>query len=354
MPIEHPNSETPCKRKNQSMNKSILITGASGFIGSTIVDEALQRGLDVWAAVRPTSSRQYLSDPRIHFIELNLGDEVKLSQQIHAHVQENGPWQYVIHAAGATKCRRAEDFARVNTEGTLNLARQLTNAGALSGRFVFISSLSICGALHEDDYAKFTEQDTPQPNTAYGLSKYAAEKGLQRMEGLDYVVLRPTGVYGPRERDYFLMAKSICQHIDFSVGYKKQVITFIYVKDLVGAALSALTQGKTGSAYLLTDGGEYDSRTFSDLLQKETGIKSVLHICAPLWVLHAVCGVAGWWARLLGKTSTLNLDKYKIMKQRNWRCDISLARKELHYEPQYDLARGVKETVAWYKKESWI
>lgn len=153
------------------MNNSLLITGASGFIGSTLVEEALQRGFEVWAAVRPTSSRRYLTDPRIHFIELDLGNEAKLAEQLHAHVKDNGPWQYVVHAAGATKCRRPADFFRVNTQGTLSLARQIVATGALRSRFVFISSLSICGALHETDYAAFTEADVPQPNTAYGRSK---------------------------------------------------------------------------------------------------------------------------------------------------------------------------------------
>lgn len=336
------------------MNNSLLITGASGFIGSTLVEEALQRGFEVWAAVRPTSSRRYLTDSRIHFIELDLGNEAKLAEQLHAHVKDNGPWQYVVHAAGATKCRRPADFFRVNTQGTLSLARQLVATGALRSRFVFISSLSICGALHETDYAAFTEADVPQPNTAYGRSKVEAEEGLKQMEGLDYIILRPTGVYGPRERDYFLMAKSIGQHIDFSVGYRRQIITFIYVKDLVNAALLALTKGRSGEAYNLSDGGEYASRTFSDLLQENMGVRHVAHICAPLWVLHAVCALSGTWARLRGKTTTLNLDKYRIMKQRNWRCDISRARKELSYEPQYDLSRGVAETVAWYKSEAWI
>ena len=336
------------------MNNSLLITGASGFIGSTLVEEALRRGFEVWAAVRPTSSKRYLTDPRIRFIELDLGNETKLAEQLHAHVQANGPWQYVIHAAGATKCRRPADFFRVNTQGTLSLARQLVSTGALRSRFVFISSLSICGPLHEADYAPFTEADVPQPNTAYGRSKMEAEEGLKQQEGLDYIVLRPTGVYGPRERDYFLMAKSIARHIDFSVGYQRQVITFIYVRDLVNAALLALTKGKSGQAYNLSDGGEYASRAFSDLLQEAMKVRRVAHICAPLWVLHAVCALAGTWARLTGKTATLNLDKYRIMKQRNWRCDISRARKELSYKPQYDLSNGVAETVAWYKSEAWI
>lgn len=334
--------------------QAILITGASGFIGSFLVEEALARGMEVWAAVRPTSSRRYLQDSRIRLIELDLGSDDRLRAQLERHRQEHGAWRYVIHAAGATKCRRQEDFFSVNTDGTLRLARLLLETGTLAGRLVFVSSLSIYGPLHEADYTPITDGDTPCPNTAYGRSKLRAEEGLATMEGLDYVVLRPTGVYGPRERDYFLMAKSIAQHVDFAVGYRRQIITFIYVRDLVAAAFLALTRGRRGAGYFLTDGGEYSSRSFSDLLQRAIGTRLVVHITAPLWVLKAVCKVAGAFAALCGTTATLNTDKYNIMKQRNWRCDITPAQRELGYSPAYPLKRGVEETVTWYKQQQWI
>ena len=345
----------------------ILITGASGFIGSYLVEEALNAGMEVWAAVRQSSSRQYLQDSRIRFFYLDLRSDEALATSLDNHVGTHGPWDYVVHAAGATKCRTTDDFRRINTEGTLRLARLLVERGALRSRFVFISSLSIVGAVADTPaepsaaqpkglygYPLITDSDTPQPNTAYGRSKWEAEKALADIAGLDYVILRPTGVYGPRERDYFLMAKSICQHVDFAVGYRPQALTFIYVKDLVQAALLALNHGESGRAYFLTDGGAYPSRAFSDLLQRELGVRGVLHVKAPLWVLRVVSSIAGKIAALRGKTSTLNPDKYQIMKQRNWQCDISAARRELGYEPQYPLERGVREAVEWYKAAGWL
>lgn len=346
--------------------KSVLVTGASGFIGSFLVERALEAGAQVWAAVRPTSSRRYLQDPRIRFIELDLGDDDRLRGQLEAHKAGAGAWDFVVHAAGATKCRRPEDFFRVNTDGTARLARLLRATGTLRGRFVFISSLSVFGAVRENSaeaapghgtpyyYSPITEADDPRPNTAYGRSKLQAERRLAEIAGLDYVVLRPTGVYGPRERDYFLMARSIGRHIDFAVGRTPQEITFVYVRDVAEAVLLALVRGASGRAYFLTDGGVYGSRAFSDLLQAEMGVRRVVHLTAPLWVLRAVCALAGRIARLRGTASTLNMDKYHILKQRNWQCDISPARRELGYEPQYPLARGVKETVAWYKQEKWL
>lgn len=181
-----------------------------------------------------------------------------------------------------------------------------------------------------------------------------AETALPAIAGLDHIILRPTGVYGPREHDYYKMAKSIAMGIDFAVGFKPQTITFIYVKDLAAAALAALQYGQTGATYNLSDGCDYNSRDYSDLLQKEIGAKSVLHLKAPLWVLKAACFVSETVAGFSGKAATLNGDKYRILRQRNWRCDIRPAQDELHYRPHYSLAQGVKETVSWYLQNGWL
>ncbi len=345
--------------------KKILITGASGFVGSFLVERALAEGMEVWAAVRASSSRAYLSDARIRFVLLELDKPGVLEAQLRQHLDETGrAWDYVLHAAGVTQCRRREDFFRVNTEGTLALASALLRTKALAGRFVFVSSLSVMGALREKAvgngkyaYTPMLDGDLPQPNTAYGESKLRAERGLAALaekEGLDYVVLRPTGVYGPRERDYFLMAKSIAGGVDFSAGFKRQEITFIYVLDLVEACFLALERGKSGSAYFLTDGGVYESSAFSDLLQKELGKKHLLRITAPLCLLRLVCFLSETLARLRGSSATLNTDKCRILSQRNWQCDISKARRELGYAPKWTLTEGVKASVAWYKKEKWL
>ena len=182
----------------------ILITGASGFIGSFIVEEALKRGFETWAAVRGSSKRDFLQDERIHFIELNLSNQTQLEEQLKEH-----SFDYVVHAAGVTKCLNTSDFYRINTEGTKNLVRALINLKMPLKRFVYLSSLSVYGAIHEQQpYVEIKETDTPRPNTEYGKSKLEAEQWLEELD-FPYVILRPTGVYGPRERDYFLMAKSI-------------------------------------------------------------------------------------------------------------------------------------------------
>lgn len=329
--------------------EKILITGASGFIGSFIVEEALKRGLDTWAAVRQSSSRRYLQDERIHFIELDFSSQERLTEQLREH-----RFDYIVHAAGVTKCLDKQDFFRMNTEGTKNLIRAVMVLQMPLKRFVFLSSLSIFGAIHEQEpYEEICETDTPQPNTAYGESKLLAEQFLQTTS-LPYVILRPTGVYGPRERDYFLMAKSIKGHTDFAAGFKRQVITFVYVSDVVQAVFLALERDVVGRAFFLSDGDEYMSTAFSDLIIKELGNPWCLRLKAPIWVLRLVTFCGEYISRLTGKITALNNDKYHILRQRNWKCDITPARRELGYEPLVQLPEGVSKTIQWYKENKWL
>ena len=329
----------------------ILITGASGFIGSFIVEEALKRGFETWAAIRKSSSREWLKDERIHFIELNLSSKAQLVEQLRGQ-----DFDYVVHAAGVTKCLNKADFHRINYEGTKNLAEALLEVEMPLKRFVFVSSLSIFGAIKEQQpYEEIRESDTPQPNTEYGRSKLAAEQYLELLcARLPYIILRPTGVYGPREKDYFIMAKSIQQHSDFAVGYKRQDITFVYVKDVVQAVFLALEKGEDGRKYFLSDGEVYQSTTFSNLIHEALGRPWWIRITAPVWVLRIVTFFGEYIGRMTGKVTALNNDKYNILKQRNWRCDIQPAIKELGYEPTYKLAQGVEETIKWYKDQGWL
>lgn len=329
----------------------ILITGASGFIGSFIVEKALRQGFDTWAAVRKSSSKAYLQDERINFIELNLSSKEQLVSQL-----RDQAFDYVVHAAGVTKCLNKADFRRINTEGTKNLVDALLEVGMPLKRFVFISSLSIFGAIKEQQpYDEIRETDTPQPNTAYGKSKLEAEQYLATLGArLPYIILRPTGVYGPREKDYFIMAKSIQQHSDFAVGYKRQDITFVYVQDVVQAVFLALTRGENGRKFFLSDGQVYQSTTFSDLIHEELGRPWWIRITAPVWVLRVITFFGEYVGRLTGKVTALNNDKFNILKQRNWRCDIQPAIDELGFQPHYDLKQGVKETIKWYKDNKWL
>ncbi|MBQ0142912.1 MAG: NAD(P)-dependent oxidoreductase [Prevotellaceae bacterium] len=309
----------------------ILITGSSGFIGSFLCEKALALGHEVWAGVRTHSSRRYLQLPGLRFLTIDLTDPIALQSTL-----SSVTFDVVIHAGGATKCPEREDFFRNNYDCTKHLVDALIATTPALKQFIYVSSLSVIGP------------------SIYGASKMKSEEYLRSLHDFPYVIFRPTGVYGPRERDYLVMVKSIAHHIDYALS-QDQKLTFVYVADLVDAIFAAIDKAVTRRLYNVADGQVYSPRAFSDLVQKELGIRFVLHIKSPLWFVKTVCYISDQWSRrITHRPSTLNRDKYLIMAQHDWTCDITPLREELGFTPQWDLSRGVKQTIRWYKENGWV
>jgi len=318
--------------------KNVLITGASGFIGSFLVEEALNRNWTVWAGIRQTSSREYLRDERISFIDLYYSNKEKLKEQIENHRTCFGKWDYIIHNAGVTKCLHYEDFDKINYCYTRNLIEALIETNAIPEKFVLMSSLSA----------------TPPTDTMYGKSKRKAEVFLESQTDFPSLILRPTGVYGPRDKDYFLMLKSIKKGLELTAGYQPQLLTFIYAKDLASVAFLASESVFIHKIYNVTDGNTYSDETYTQIAKKALGKKYVLKLRVPLILLKTVSILAELFSNITKKPSTLNRDKYKIMKRRNWSCDISTVTHDLGFQAEYDLERGIRECVTWYTNHGWL
>ena len=336
------------------MAKRLLVTGAGGFIGGFIVEEALSRGYEVWAAVRATTSREFLSDSRIRFLTLDFRSPDGLKASLKDTLSKIGRWDFVVHNLGATKCKNPDDFSRINYGYLRLLVETLIALDAVPDGFVMMSSMSVLGVGDEKGYAPFTASSEANPNTKYGVSKHQAESFLRSLPEFPYIIVRPTGVYGPHERDYYMMIKSIASGFDFSVGMRRQLLTFIYVRDLATAIFQALESGVRRKEYLLSDGGSYSQAEFRSIVKQLLGKRFVIPVRVPLWMLKLVSVIAEKCASMRGKASTLNRDKYIIMKQRNWNCDITSAQTDFGFNPAYDLRRGVEEAINWYKSAGWL
>ena len=326
--------------------KKVLITGASGFIGRFLVDEAVRRGYEVWAGVRATSSLEHFPEEQIRRIDLKYYDSEALSKQIDTHVQQFGAWDYVIHNAGLTKTTRRSDFFEVNAEYTRRLLDALLQPDCRPDKFLLMSSLSTYGAGNKKTLDPIRLDDPQKPDTIYGKSKLLAEQYVCRQDVIPYVILRPTGVYGPGDKDYLMAIESIRSGFDFAAGMKPQYITFIYVKDLVNVAFQALeNEAIRNRAYFVADGNVYTDTQFARLIQEIIRKKHVFRARIPLWLVYIVCLCSECIGRISGKPQTLNTDKYKILKQRNWICDTEPLRRELGFIPAYDLRKGLEETM---------
>ena len=142
--------------------ESVLITGASGFIGSFIVEEALKRRFGVWAGIRSTSSKKYLKNRKIHFLELDFAHPNELRAQLSGHKGTYNKFDYIIHCAGVTKCSDKKTFDYVNYLQTKYFIDTLKALNMVPKQFIYISTLSVFGPVREKDYTPIEADDIPE------------------------------------------------------------------------------------------------------------------------------------------------------------------------------------------------
>lgn len=326
----------------------ILVTGASGFIGSFIVAEGINRGYDVYAGIRGTSSLKYLPEG-IKTVELGFSDKEQLKKDLSAL----GRFDYIIHNAGVTKCNNPADFDKVNYGYTRNFIEALIESGTVPEKFLFVSSAAAFGPGNPETLEPVRLSDTPNPDTLYGKSKLKAEEFILSLPDFPWLILRPTGVYGPREKDYFVFLKTVNNRLEPAMGTKKQHLTFVYVTDLVKAMYTALESEYLHKAWFVTDGREYDNREYAAIVKKHLNRKAV-YIPVPLFLVKAISYILDTGGGWFGVSPTLNKDKYKIMRATNWKCDAEPLQKDLGFQAEYDLDKGIEACVQWYKKEKWL
>lgn len=336
------------------MKKKILITGASGFIGSAVVSQALEQGYETWAGIRSSSSRSMLQDKRINFIDLNYSDKEKLSEQLRSLTNEKGKFDAIVHVAGITKAIRKSDFDKINFLFTKNFVEAIIEADVVPKSFVFMSTLGAIGVGDEETYMPMECDREPNPNTAYGKSKLLAENFLKSIPNFPYVILRPTGVYGPNDKDYLILIKAVNKGINVGAGFKKQLLSFIYISDLVDIVFSCIDKNIVQKEYYVSDGCGYTDDEFNKIVQQALQKKRVLRLKLPLTLVKGAAYVSEKIGELLNRPLTFNTDKYKIMRQRNWTCDISPLQKDINFTPKYYLKNGVEKTIDWYKERGWL
>lgn len=331
--------------------KTLLVVGAGGFIGGFICGEGLRRGFDTYAGVRESTSRRYLSDPALHIVDFDYDSPSDLGRQLREAAPEGG-WDMIIYNLGATKALNFGDFNRINFEYLRNFTDALERNKLMPKKFLYMSSLSALGEADEKNYTPIDSTTVPHPNTRYGLSKIKSEMYLETHPEIPWIIFRPTGVYGPHEKDYLMMIQCIDRHFDFGVGYRKQLLTFIYVDDLVGAMFDALASDKTlHRKYIISEPRAYTQTEFRAIVAKALGRKAVVPIKLPLWAAYVASFVAEKWSHISLKPSTLNRDKFKIMRQRNWNCSVAEAEADFGFHADYPLERGIEETVKAYLAE---
>jgi nucleoside-diphosphate-sugar epimerase len=329
--------------------KKILVTGASGFVGSHLVEECLQRGLTVYAGIRKSSSRAFLQDERIRFIEVDFSSKEKMAVQMQQEC-----FDYIIHNAGVVTAPKLDDYWRVNYEYVKNFADALIASETPPEKFTFISSLAAYGPASSHDLTDFLKENTPpNPINTYGKAKLEAERYLAQLPDFPYITIRPTGVYGPREREILTFFKLINRRLEGYIGSQKQHLTFIYVKDLARVILDATLSSHRRKAYFIADGSRYTQWELG-AISKRILNKKTLRIHVPVSLVRGLAWALEQAGKVAGKQPALNLEKVRILESRNWQCDLEPVRRDLDFQPRYDLEAGLKETLDWYREKGWL
>ncbi|MBC3539369.1 NAD-dependent epimerase/dehydratase family protein [Rufibacter sediminis] len=328
------------------MKERVLITGASGFVGYHLVEAAVNAGLEVFAAVRPSSAVDHLLPFPIQYTHLDFASVTALRQELEAK-----QYTYIIHAAGITKAKDAQEYNRVNADFTRNLGVAAAQAAIPLKKFVFISSLAALGPISYKEAKSITEENEPKPVTNYGRSKLLAEQYLAGIQNLPLVVLRPTAVYGPREKDIFILFSTLSKGLDPYIGRSSQRLSFVYVKDLAKAVLQALTSEMSRGSYNVSDGNSYDRYALADLSKKVLR-KKALRVHLPLPLVKGMAVLSELFAG--SKTPALNREKLSELVAENWNCSIARIQRDLKYAPEYDLEKGLSQTLQWYKVNKWL
>jgi nucleoside-diphosphate-sugar epimerase len=261
--------------------------------------------------------------------------------------------EQVFHLAGVTKAVHEKTYFEVNAFGTENLIHACLENNPRIQKFIYLSSQAAAGPCRNGNKKK--ESDQCKPVSPYGQSKQMGEElAMAHAHELPLLILRPSAVYGPRERDIYTFFKLLSKRIKPCLPSKDQHISLCYVEDIIQAILlAAQVKGSSGEIFFLSDGQDYRLEEIGDIFAQAMGVNAFC-IRVPEWMIIGMASFSEYLSKLSGKPPLLNKGKVEEILQRNWVCDITKAKTALGFEPHISLAQGAKLTFEWYKKENWL
>ena len=324
----------------------ILLTGASGFVGSHILDSLRRRGMATALLLRPTSNQQFIAShlPDCEIRPGSIGDPASLRQAMAGIT-------HVIHCAGATKAVRIAGFYEANKTGTRNLVAAINAQGGQVQRLVHISSLAAAGPAVPESPAR--EEDTPRPVSEYGKSKLAGEMEVRGHCRTEHVILRPSAVYGPRDRDFLHTFRVVKRHL-LPKPSGTQALSLVFVRDLAEAVVTCLDHpAAAGKTYFVAAREVVTPRAIAGEIAAQM----------DLWTLPVPLPTTLWWpiclaqelaSRVTGKPNVLSLQKFAELRARGWVCDPTRLERETGFTCATTLKAGIAETLSWYRQHHWL
>jgi nucleoside-diphosphate-sugar epimerase len=307
--------------------RAALVTGATGFVGSHLVDVLLDRGWRVAALVRRSSNLRWI--------------EGKPVARIDPDTPAFPDCDVLFHVAGTI---RADTYAAY-LEGNRDLAVRVFEA-ARTRRFVHVSSLAAAGPGEDVD-----ETMLCRPLSLYGRSKREGEEEIwKRRHRIPVTVIRPPVVYGPRDFGLFDLYRTVSRGLRPEIGGPKR-ISIVHVRDLVeGIVAAAESVAGANQVFYLSNEAKVEISQVMGMIAGALGNKT-LRLGIPDRVVRFLAAIVEDAASVLGKRTMFGRDKALEMTQKAWGCNPGKAGKLLGWRARKPLGEGMAETVAWYRAQ---
>lgn len=326
----------------------VLVTGATGFVGSHVVDALRASEHDVSFIARSTSNLRWLEGSGAVRVDGSLFDVGSLRAAV-ADVD------IIIHVAGLTAAKNEAEFRKGNRDATKNLLDAVRAYRPQLQRFVHISSGAVVGPSPSPEQA-VDERSPLHPITAYGRTKKEAEDEVIAAGGdIPFTIVRPPAVYGPRDSAILTFFQSVARGIAPIIGFDEKQVSLIHARDLArGIVLAASSPAAVGQTYFITSERFYTWPHIAAVTAAVMGRKSVLKPRLPHALVLGIAGIVGALGKLAGKPPVLDYEKGIDITRPYWVFSPEKARRELGFREQLTLEEGIRETVTWYRDRGWL
>jgi nucleoside-diphosphate-sugar epimerase len=308
----------------------VLVTGATGFVGSHVVDSLLEKGHTVYFIARSTSNMRWLEGKDVTRVDGSLFDVESLRQAVSG-------MDVVIHVAGLTAAKNEQEFLRGNFEATRNLLDAVRAYNPGLRRFLHVSSLAVVGPSATID-TPVDETSPLRPITAYGRTKKLAED-----------------VYGPRDEAILTFFQTVSKGLATYIGFGHKSVSLVHVRDLArGIVMAAMDERALGQTYFISSDEFYTWPQIAAMTGAVMGKRRLIPIRLPHLAVLGIAGISGFFGKLSGKPPVLDFEKGRDLIQEYWICSTQKARQEIGYKQQVSLQEGISETVSWYRQKRWL
>jgi nucleoside-diphosphate-sugar epimerase len=330
----------------QSLQKRVLVTGGTGLVGSHLVELLLRKGYAVTCLVRDPHRLQWLTGLKVELVHGDCSQPESLVPAVRGV-------SVVFHVAGLTKAKHARDYYRVNHLGTRNILETCARHNPGIKKFVLVSSLAAAGPSPKGRPVK--ETDTPRPVSDYGRSKLLAEEeALVHKDAFPVVILRPSAVYGPRDRDMFELFRWAARGLTIEITGGERYINPCYVEDLAAAMLRATEkETRSGNIYFVAENRSYSWSEFRQALLTTGGVRA-LNIKIPYAAAYLIGLASEFGSLFTARPALTNRQKVREAAQQYWVCDLSKTENELEFRAQHPLPKGLEITWQWYRNNNWL